>query len=96
MTILPAVMTCSSRPPGIGDAIAASLGASDIAGSVAGLASVVILGWIQEGTLEGGIDLLTVATSPDLDVWSFVLAPLVSGAVALAVGRVTVPSAPIS
>jgi len=67
--------------------------ASVIAGSVAGLASVVILGWIQEGTLQGGIDLLTVATSPDLDVWSFILAPLVSGAVALAVGRVTVPSA---
>ncbi|MET0489448.1 MAG: sodium:solute symporter [Acidimicrobiales bacterium] len=67
--------------------------ASVIAGSVAGLASVVVLGWIQEGTLQGGIDLLTVATSPDLDVWSFVLAPVVSGAVALAVGRVTVPSA---
>ncbi len=71
--------------------------ASVIVGSVAGLASVVILGWIQEGTLQGGIDLLTVATSPDLDVWSFILAPLVSGAVALAVGRVTAPSAaPVS
>ena len=54
--------------------------ASVVVGSLAGLASVVVLGVIQEGTLQGGIDLLTVASSPDLDVGSFILAPLVSGA----------------
>ena len=56
--------------------------ASVIVGSLAGLASVVVLGVLQEGTLQGGIDLLTVASSPDLDVGSFILAPLVSGLVA--------------
>ena len=56
--------------------------ASVVVGSLAGLASVVVLGVIQEGTLQGGIDLLTVASSPDLDVGSFILAPLVSGLVA--------------
>ncbi len=61
-----------------------SSSASVVAGSIAGLASVFVLGWIQGGSPGDGIDLLTVASSPDLDLGSFVIAPLASGAVALA------------
>jgi Na+/proline symporter len=63
--------------------------ASVVVGSLAGLASVVVLGVIQEGTLQGGIDQLTVASSPDLDVGAFILAPLVSGLVAEAFVRLS-------
>ncbi len=71
--------------------------ASVIAGSIAGLASVVVLGVVREGTLTAGLDLLTVAGSPSLDLGSFVVAPLVSWAVAVAVARQTpVPTAPVS
>ena len=65
--------------------------------SIAGLASVVVLGVVREGTLTAGLDLLTVAGSPSLDLGSFVVAPLVSWAVAVAVARQTpVPTAPVS
>ena len=63
--------------------------ASVVVGSLAGLASVVVLGVIQESTLQGGIDQLTVASSPDLDVGAFILAPLVSGLVAEAFVRLS-------
>jgi solute:Na+ symporter, SSS family len=63
--------------------------ASVVVGSLAGLASVVALGGIQEGTLQGGVDLLTVASSPDLDVGAFIVAPLVSGLVAEAFVRLS-------
>ena len=62
--------------------------ASVIVGSLAGLASVVVLGIVEDGSLEAGIDLLTVASSPNLDLGSFVLAPVVSGLVAVALTRV--------
>jgi Na+/proline symporter len=61
--------------------------ASVIVGSVAGLLAVFVLGLTQDG-VEGGIDLLTVASSPDLDLGSFVWAPVVSTAVALALSGV--------
>jgi solute:Na+ symporter, SSS family len=65
--------------------------ASVIVGSLAGLASVVVLGIVEDGSLEAGIDLLTVASSPNLDLGSFVLAPVVSGLVAVALTRVGLP-----
>jgi Na+/proline symporter len=62
----------------------AAPGSTVIAGSVAGLAAVVVLGWVQGGSLTDGLELLTL---PDgLDLGAFVWAPLVSGAVALALG----------
>jgi len=64
--------------------------ASVVLGSVAGLLAVFFLGMTQDG-VEGGLDLLTVAASPNLDLGSFVWAPIVSGAVALAVDRVSPP-----
>jgi hypothetical protein len=60
--------------------------ASVILGSLAGLAAVFVLGLTQDG-FEGGIDALTVASSPNLDLGSFVWAPVVSGAVAFALSR---------
>jgi Na+/proline symporter len=61
--------------------------ASVILGSLAGLLAVFVLGLTQDG-VQGGVDLLTVASSPDLDLGSFVWAPIVSAVVALAVDRV--------
>jgi Na+/proline symporter len=58
-----------------------------IVGSLAGLASVFVLGWLQEGEPTGGLDLLTVASAPNLDLGSFVWAPIVSTVAALAVAR---------
>lgn len=63
----------------------AATSASVIVGSIAGLIAVVALGWVQEGSIGGGIDLLTVASSPDLDLGSFLIAPAASGLVAWAV-----------
>ena len=63
--------------------------ASVVVGSLAGLASVVVLGVVQESTLQAGIDLLTVASSPDLDMGAFIIAPLVSGLVAEAFVRLS-------
>ncbi len=63
--------------------------ASVVVGSLAGLASVVVLGVVQESTLQGGIDQLTVASSPDLDMGAFIIAPLVSGLVAEAFVRLS-------
>jgi Na+/proline symporter len=60
--------------------------ASVVLGSLAGLLAVFVLGVTQDG-IEGGVDLLTVASSPDLDLGSFVWAPVVSGLVALALTR---------
>jgi Na+/proline symporter len=64
--------------------------ASVIVGSLAGLAAVFVLGVTQDG-VEGGIDALTVASSPNLDLGSFVWAPVVSGAVAWALSRARSP-----
>jgi Na+/proline symporter len=70
--------------------------ASVILGSLAGLLSVFVLGLAQDG-VQGGVDLLTVASSPDLDLGSFVWAPIVSAVVALAVDRVSPrQAAPVS
>ncbi len=58
-------------------------GAGVIAGSVAGLAAVVVLGWTQGGSISDGFELLTLPQG--LDLGAFVWAPVVSTAVALAV-----------
>jgi Na+/proline symporter len=67
----------------------AASSASVIVGSLAGLVSVVVLGGVRDGTLEAGLDLLTVASSPGLDLGAFVVAPLVAGVVAVGVARLT-------
>jgi Na+/proline symporter len=70
--------------------------ASVIVGSLAGLLAVFVLGLTQDG-VEGGVDLLTVASSPNLDLGSFVWAPVVSTVVALALRGVgTREPAPVS
>jgi Na+/proline symporter len=60
--------------------------ASVILGSLSGLLAVFLLGVTQDG-VEGGVDLLTVASSPSLDLGSFVWAPVASTVVALTVDR---------
>ena len=65
--------------------------ASVIGGSIAGLLAVFVLGLTQDG-VQGGLDLLTVASSPAFDLGSFVWAPLVSTAVALALTGVGRPA----
>jgi SSS family solute:Na+ symporter len=67
----------------------AASSASVIVGSLAGLLAVVALGVIEDGSLGAGLDLLTVASSPDLDLGSFLWAPLVSGLVAEAFARIS-------
>jgi len=75
----------------------AASSASVIVGSLAGLLAVVALGVIEDGSFGAGLDLLTVSSSPDLDLGSFLWAPLVSGLVAEAFARVSPRSAvPVS
>ncbi len=59
-------------------------GHSAIAGSVAGLVAVFVLGVVTRGGVAGGWAMLTIADSPNLDVGAFVWAPTVSTSVALA------------
>lgn len=58
-------------------------GAGVIAGSVAGLAAVVILGWVQGGSVTDGLELLTLPQG--LDIGAFVWAPAAATVVAVAV-----------
>lgn len=53
---------------------------SALAGSVTGLASVVVLGWIRDGGVVEGLRLLTLPGAVP-DFGAFVVAPLASGAV---------------
>ena len=55
-----------------------------IAGSVAGLVAVFVLGVVTRGGLDGGWAMLTIANSPALDLGAFVWAPATSTLVALA------------
>jgi len=50
-------------------------------GAAAGLLGVVVVGWVRDGSLGDGLDLLTLPAG--LDIGAFVAAPLVSGAVAV-------------
>jgi Na+/proline symporter len=63
-----------------------------LAGAIAGLVAVVALGWVRDGTLADGFDLLTLPSG--LDFGAFVIAPLVSGMVAVVVSLAdsTVPA----
>lgn len=55
-----------------------------LSGAVAGLLGIVVLGWVQDGSLQAGLLLLTVPGAvPRLG--PFVVAPLASGAATLAV-----------
>jgi solute:Na+ symporter, SSS family len=59
-----------------------------LAGAVAGVAGIVVVGWIGTGSLVEGLRLLTLPDGPSLD--AFLAAPVASGAVTLAgslVGR---------
>lgn len=70
----------------------AASSASVIAGSLAGLLAVFLLGVVQEGDVQGGVDLLTVASSPGLDLGSFLIAPAASAVVAVLVARAARPA----
>ncbi|MPY94125.1 MAG: sodium:solute symporter [Acidimicrobiia bacterium] len=59
-------------------------GGGAIAGSVAGLLAVFVLGVVTRGGVDGGWAALTIADSPALDVGAFVWAPAASAIVALA------------
>lgn len=59
-------------------------GRSAIAGSVAGLVAVFVLGVVTRGGVDGGWAMLTIAASPALDLGAFVWAPAASTIVALA------------
>ena len=59
-------------------------GAGAIAGSVAGLVAVFVLGVVTRGGMAGGWAMLTIADSPALDIGAFVWAPVASTIVALA------------
>jgi solute:Na+ symporter, SSS family len=59
-------------------------GGGAIAGSVAGLVAVFLLGAVTGDGVAGGWALLTIAESPALDLGAFVTAPVVSTVVALA------------
>ena len=50
-----------------------------LAGAVAGLVAVVVVGWVRDGSLGDGLDLLTLPGG--LDFGAFVAAPLASGLV---------------
>ncbi|MDP8959129.1 MAG: sodium:solute symporter [Actinomycetota bacterium] len=54
-----------------------------LAGGLAGLAGVVVLGWVTRGSLGAGLHLLTLPSTEagGLDLGAFVVAPLVSGLV---------------
>ncbi|HZJ06700.1 MAG TPA: hypothetical protein VFD59_14665 [Nocardioidaceae bacterium] len=58
-------------------------GRSAIAGSVAGLVAVFVLGVVTRGGIDGGWATLTIADSPALDLGAFVWAPAASTIVAL-------------
>jgi len=67
--------------PGLGRRVT---GAGAIAGSVAGLVAVFVLGVVTRGGMAGGWAMLTIADSPALDIGAFVWAPVASTIVALA------------
>ena len=58
-----------------------------LAGAVAGLVAVVVVGWVRSGSIGDGFELLTLPSG--LDLGAFVAAPLVSGIVAFALSLAT-------
>ncbi len=67
--------------------------AAAVAGAVAGLAGIVALGWITRGSLWQGVVLLTLPEGPAFG--AFVVAPLASAAVTLAVTLATRTRRPV-